>query len=276
MALSDKADKYINPKKHRIEIRNPQLFFWGKRIELLLGLHKKLKKGREIRRHFGVSHSAYQAYDDWEMRAYEQGSTWTLDHGRMNRVSFVAIRDYYLAPIIAEVEARHATDPSRPVDVLEVGCGNGTNLMVLARALGDRVRLRGIDISQERLRRGCAYWGDRLSGVEMVEDSATTLITQTDASADIVYSLHCLEQIPYAVDDCLKSMARVSRECVVFVEPVWEYANSTQKMYTLFGDQMRTLLPSIPLCGLEVVSQRRAEVIANPLNQSGIIVARKI
>jgi hypothetical protein len=71
-------------------------------------------------------------------------------------------------------------------------------------------------------------------------------------------------------------MALVSRDCVVFVDPVWEYANSTQKMYTLFGGQMRTLLPSILLCGLEVVSRRRAEVIANLLNQSGILVARKI
>lgn len=79
---------------------------------------------------------------------------------------------------------------------LRSGDGNDTNLMVLARALGDKVRLPGIDISLERLRRGCAYWGDRLSGVDMVEDGPTTLITQSDASADIVYSLHCLEQIP--------------------------------------------------------------------------------
>lgn len=275
MTARDKADKYINPKKQLIEIRNPRLFFWGKRIELILGLLKKLKNGREIRRHFGVSHSAYQAYDDWEMRAYEQGSSWTLDHDRMNRLSFVAIRDYYLAPIIAEVETRYAADPSRPVEVLEVGCGNGTNLMVLARALGDKVRLRGIDISSERLKQGRAYWRDRLDGVEMVEDSATTLSTQADGSADVVFSLHGLEQIPYAVDDCLKSMARVTRDRVVFVEPVWEYANPTQKLYTLVGDQLRTLLPSIPQCGLEVVSQRRAEVMANPLNQTGIIVARK-
>jgi ubiquinone/menaquinone biosynthesis C-methylase UbiE len=274
MRARDRANKYINVKKHLIEIRSPRVFFWGKRIELVLGLLKKLKN-LEIRRHFGVSHSVYQAYDDWEMRAYEQGSTWTLDHDRMNRVSFVDIRNYYLAPIIAEVEARHAADPSRPVDVLEVGCGNGTNLMVLARDLGNKVRLRGIDIYPERLKYGRAYWGGRLNGVKMVEDSATSLTTQGDRSADVVFSLHCLEQIPYAVDDCLKSMARITRDRVVLVEPVWEYANLTQKMYTLFGDQLRTLLPSIPLCGLEIVSQRRAEVIANPLNQTGIIVARK-
>jgi hypothetical protein len=46
-------------------------------------------------------------------------------------------------------------------------------------------------------------------------------------------------------------------------------------MYTLFGDQLRTMRPGIPLCRLEIVSHRRAEVMADPLNQTGIIVARK-
>lgn len=243
---------------------------------MLLSLPRKLAKGREIRRHFGVSHSAYQAYDDWEMRAYEHGSTWTLDHGRMNRVSFVDIRAGYLAPVIERARALHAANPDRPVEILEVGCGNGTNLMVLAKELAGLAVLRGIDISAERLAQGRAYWGDRLIGVDMAEDSATTLDTQTDASADIVFSVHCLEQIPYAVDDCLRSMARVTRADVVFVEPVWEFANPTQKIYTLFADQLRTLIPSIPQNGLKIVSKTRAEVIANPLNQSGIIVARKV
>jgi SAM-dependent methyltransferase len=275
MAGQDKAAKYITPRKRMIEIRSPRLFFWGKRIELVLGLLKKLRKGQEIRRHFGVSHSAYQAYEDWEMRAYEQGSTWTYDHGRMARVPFVRIRDYYLAPVIAEIELLHQSDPSRPVEVLEVGCGNGTNLMVLRKALGEKVRLSGIDISAERLRLGRDYWGDRLDGVEMVEDSATTLATQADGSADLVYSVHCLEQIPYAVDDCLSSIARVTRHNAVFVEPTWEYANRAQKMYTLFGDQLRTLLPSLAQSGLEIVRQDKAELLANPLNQNGFIIAAK-
>jgi hypothetical protein len=53
MSGRDKADKYINPRKRWITIRNPKVYFWGKRIEMIMGLMKKLKKGREIRRHFG-------------------------------------------------------------------------------------------------------------------------------------------------------------------------------------------------------------------------------
>ena len=178
--------------------------------------------------------------------------------------------------MISEAKPLYEADPTRPVEVLEVGCGNGTNLMVLAAALCDKVQLRGIDISAPRLSTGWPYWGDRLSGVEVIEDSATTLATQPDASADLVFSLHCLEQIPYSLDDCLRSMARVTRGRVVFCKPVWEFAHTTQKLYTLFGDQLRTLLPSIPLCGLEVVEHYKAELIANPLNQSGNVIAQKV
>lgn len=275
MSKRDRAARYITPRKPLIEIRDPRLYFWNKRLKLVLSMLKKLRRGTEVRRHFGVSHSVYQDYGDWEMRAYEHGSTWPLDHGRMNRVRFTDIRAHYLAPVIAEIEALHAADPSRPVEVLEVGCGNGTNLTVLARGLGDKVRLRGIDISSERLRLGRAYWQDALDGVEMVEDSVTTLATQGDGSADLVYSVHCLEQIPYAVDACLAAIGRVARGRVVFVEPVWEFANPTQKLYTLFADQLRTLLPSLEQSDLQVVVSRRAELLASPLNQTGFVVAEK-
>jgi len=275
MTAKDKAEKYINPRFRLVKIRSASVFFFAKRIELILGLLKKMKRGQEIRRHFGVSHSVYEVYDDWEMRAYENGSNWTLDHGRMNFVSFIDVRNYYLAAVISEAKRLYEINEGRPVEILEVGCGNGTNLMVLAEALGEKVKLRGIDISTQRIAKGQPYWGEKLTDVEMLEDSATTLATQNDASADLVFSLHCLEQIPYSVDDCLRSMARVTRGRVVFCEPVWEYANSTQKLYSLIGDQLRTLLPSIPLCGLEVVEQYKAELIANPLNQTGIVIANK-
>jgi SAM-dependent methyltransferase len=274
VAKKDKAQKYLNRRVSPFRPRSARLFFLGKRLEMLLGLTKHLRKGREIRRHFGVSRSEYETYGDWEMRIEEAGSNWTLDHGRMNLVSFRDIRLYYLAPIIDEIEKMHA-NLQRPVEVLEVGCGNGTNLKVLAEKLGDKVSLHGIDISPDRIRQGRTYWGNALAGVEMEEDSATTLQTVADEAVDLVYSLHCLEQIPYSVEACLDAMARVTRDTVIFVEPVWEYANPAQKIYTLFGDQLRTLLPSLELSPLQVERSWRAEILSNPLNQTGFVITRK-
>lgn len=275
MVRKDKAQKYLNPRSTRWRIRKTGPFFLGKRIELIFGLLKKLRRHKEIRRHIGVSLAEYETYDDWEMRLEEAGATWTLDHGRMNLVHFSTIRTYYLEPVIAEIEILHKT-LGRPVKILEVGCGNGTNLKLLAERLGQKVVLHGIDISPARLEQGRTYWGRALDGIEMVEDSATTLSTVPDKSVDLVYSLHCLEQIPYAIDNCLAAIARVVRSRVIFVEPVWEFANSTQKLYTLFGDQLRTLLPEIEQSPLQIESSWRAELIANPLNQTGFVVAKKL
>ncbi len=270
----DPAERFLSKRQGGVLIKSPRIYYARKRLKLVSQLLRRLKKGAEIRRHFGVSKSVYEKYTDWEMRIYEHGSRITFNRGRMDRVSFKEIRAYYLAPIIEHIEALHRADPSRPVEVLEVGCGNGTNLMILKGALGDAVRLRGIDVSPERIKLGYEYWGDAVEGVEMQVDSATVLETQADGSADLVYSVHCLEQIPYAVDACIESIERVTRSKAVFVEPTWELANTTQRLYTLFGDQLRTLIPTLEGSGLEIVSSTKAELLAHPLNQTGIVVAR--
>jgi hypothetical protein len=121
MIAKDKAAKYIKPRSRLIKIRNPRVFFFAKRFELILGLLKKMKRGQEIRRHFGVSHSVYEVYDDWEMRAYEKGSNWTLDHGRMNLVSFIDVRNYYLAAVISETKRLYEINEGQPIEVLGSG-----------------------------------------------------------------------------------------------------------------------------------------------------------
>jgi hypothetical protein len=44
MIAKDKAAKYIKPRSRLIKIRNPSVFFFAKRVELILGLLKKNKK----------------------------------------------------------------------------------------------------------------------------------------------------------------------------------------------------------------------------------------
>jgi len=266
----DKAAKYMSPRRG---IRSVRMFYWVKAWELLLGARRKLNRGQDLRRHPAVSLAAYETYDDWEMRAYEGGSTWTWVAGRMDLVRFTAIRAAYLAPVIAEIQAL-AVD-GRPVRVLEVGCGNGTNLMLLRAALPASVALQGIDISPERIRQGRAYWGERLAGVEMSVDSAITLATIPDGAVDLAYSVHCLEQLPYHADACIAAMARVCTGPLVLVEPVFEHANTAQRLYAILGDQLRTLLPAVRAAGLLIRCSRKTDVLANPLNCTGIVVATR-
>jgi len=269
MPRPDKAAKYLTPRRG---IRSARLFFALKTWDLLRKARRRLNRGQDPRRHPAVSLAIYETYDDWEMRAYEQGATWTWIEGRMDLVRFTAIRAAYLAPVIAEM-SRLAPDGGA-LRVLEVGCGNGTNLMLLRQA-HPGANLFGIDISPERMRLGRAYWGDRLAGVTMTPDSAITLETLADASFDLVFSVHCLEQLPYHADACVAAMARVTRGPLVLVEPVFEFANTAQRLYAILGDQLRTLLPALRAQGLIIRAQRPATVLANPVNCTGIILADK-
>lgn len=251
-----------------------RLFFARRFAKLWLRLGRDLMRGRDPRRHTDVSHGAYQAYDDREIRAYLTASTRTIVNDRLDRASFRDIRDSYLAPVRTEI-ARLRDAGIAPVRVLEVGCGNGTNLKLLRDAFGAAVALTGIDISDERLHVGRGFWKDALDGVTLREASATDLTVFPDAAFDLVYTVHCIEQIPYEVPQVLREIARVTRHRAVFVEPVFEFANPAQRLYTIWADQLRTLLPEVRRSPLRVVSATPAPTLANPLNRTGVIVAEK-
>lgn len=277
----DKAAPYINPRKRRFRSDSAKVYFTKRTYKLIYDFLRRLRRGEEFRRHTTISYDDYETYDDWEIRVDERGSIFTLINGRMAQTPCSDIRDHYLEPIKAEIirllEEGSGNGPDGPLRVLEVGAGNGTNLVKLRETFGDRVDLHGIDLSPERLKVGETYYGERLAGVRLNVDSALSLTSMADDSFDVVYSMHCLEQLPYHVDQAVTAMHRVSRDRIVFVEPVIEYANTAQILYTLFGDQLRTLLPILKSRNdLEIISSAPAKMLANPLNMTGMIVCRKI
>ncbi|MEO1557502.1 MAG: class I SAM-dependent methyltransferase [Pseudomonadota bacterium] len=192
----------------------------------------------------------------------------------MKLTSFKDVRDYALAPVIKEINTLIAEGNAKP-RVLEAGCGNCINLMLLHKEFGEHIELVGIDITSQRLKVAQTYWGDKLGSAKIMVDSVLELKSAEDSSFDLVFSVHCLEQLPYDVDQAVKMMKRVSRNRIVFVEPVWENHNISQKLYTLYADHVRTLWPAVLSNDLKVIDTYAAELMANPLNRSGIIVAQK-
>jgi ubiquinone/menaquinone biosynthesis C-methylase UbiE len=248
------------------------VFFWVKSWSQLRRLRKKLKRGQEVRRHTTASRDDYETYDSWEQQMYMTGQQYTTCDGKIKLVPFTRIRAGYIAPVKQEIARLIAATPDRKVRVLEVGAGNCINMALLAEAFGDKVDLTGIDISPKRLEVSQGFWGDRIAGVDLHVDSATELATIPDRSVDLVFSMHCLEQIPYDVGAAVRAMARVTRGRIVFVEPVFEFGNPAQKIYAIVADQLRTLLPEIARAGLTVAQSWPLEILANPLNKSGVVV----
>lgn len=106
-----------------------------------------------------------------------------------------------------------------PVDVLEVGCGWGPNLEVLAgRAPG--LRLTGVDISPASVVEGRARFAERgLSHITLHEGHADDLGTFAAGSADVVFTDALLIYIgPDKIERCVREMMRLSRRRVVLLE----------------------------------------------------------
>lgn len=256
---------------------SPKVYFpyAGARYALRRTIH--LLKGRELRRHTTLARGIYQKYDDIEMRLYEGGQRYTYNHGKMGVVPFKEIRHANLAPIIAEIEKLLAAAPKKKLNVLEVGCGNGTNIVILKEKFGDKVNFHGFDISPNRIEQGKKYWKTKLDGVDLKVDSALELANYADNSMDLIYTLHCLEQVPYSVGQAVSAIARVTKNKVVHVEPMYEYANAAQRIYAIWVDMCRTLLPEVEAStALKIEETYPLELLANPLNKSGVIVATKI
>ena len=160
----------------------------------------------------------------------------------MKQSSLKDARAAAIAPVKAEIKKLLDAGATK-LRVLEIGSGNGVNLVLLNEEFGSQLDIKGIELSSDRMRVGREYWGDRLNNVEMVEDSALSLKTVSDNSFDIVYSTHCLEQLPDNTHQAVAMMQRVSRNRVIFFEPVFEFCNISQKLFAIFADYQRTLLP---------------------------------
>lgn len=253
-----------------------KLYFLNKRRALFKRLQRKVQTDCiAAALHGEASKEIYDQYGERELREYENGSCKALVNGVVKRLPHKVVRDAYIAPVASAI-AQVAAQAARPVKVLEVGCGNATNLMLLKAKFGSTVELAGIDISGNRIDTGRRYWGDRLQDIDLRQTSATDLSMFPDNHFDVVYSICALEQITYRIHEVVTEMKRVSRGMLVCVEPVYEYGNDVQRLYNIVNDQCRTLLHDMRSCELEVEEHGLLSILHNPLNPVGLIVGRKV
>ncbi len=252
-----------------------QLFFLNARRRLKRKLIANLSGERgPAHRHGTASRDEYEDYGDREIRNFKAGSCKALVDGRLARIPSEEVRHSYLAPVIETARALTA-EIGEPIRILEVGCGNGTNLVILRKALGGSAELSGIDISPSRLEVGRRAWGEALEGVELAAESATDLSRFEDEHFHLVYSVCALEQITYELHDAVSEMSRLASSRVICVEPIPEFGTIEQRLYNIYADQCRTLLPEFDRSGLELERQELIPILHNPLSPVGLLIGRK-
>jgi len=221
------------------------------------------------------SRDSYDAYDDSEQRAfYGEKKLLCRDGDRNIWATEREARDRYLAPVEAEI--RSLLETAEKVSVLEIGCGNCINIMLLKERFGERIDLHGVDISTGRINVAKEFFGEKLEGVPLwIESVADPTPEEQKGRYDLVFSMHCLEQIPYAAVPAVQGLWERARQRVVMVEPVWEFARPAQRLKLVRNDFIRTLLPAVKYLGYDVAKAEPLGFESSQNNQSSLIVLNK-
>ena len=91
-----------------------------------------------------------------------------------------------------------------------------------------------LDIAFQRLEKGKKFLKKRKIRLDYIVKGDAANIPFADNSFDLIYTSHCIEQVPHLFNDILKECIRVSKNYVVLIEPSYEFG-SKSKYFELFG-----------------------------------------
>jgi len=159
----------------------------------------------------------------------------------------------------------------RPRSVLEVGCGNGLNLLTLACRFPE-IRFAGVELTEGGFAVARSVQQEaqlpevlqRFAPEPLVDITAhraiqfhrgsAAALPFKDASVDLVYSSLALEQMEEIRAQALSEMARVSARHTLMLEPFRECNDSgLQRDYLLARDHFRGRIADLPAHGLEPI-----------------------
>jgi ubiquinone/menaquinone biosynthesis C-methylase UbiE len=139
--------------------------------------------------------------------------------------------------------------------------------------------LTGIDISPTRLEVAKDYFGEGLTGVTLIAEDITSKELFENQSFDLVFTMHCLEQITYNGKNTIREILRLTKYKAILIEPIFELANSSQKLYLINSDYNRVILKDInhlletsSFSNLSITKLSPLEINSNPSNPSAFIL----
>lgn len=234
---------------------------------------RSLRDGESMIKTTDDSKAAYEAYDDRDIRDYYSQSSTMLLNNEVKELTFKEERRIHLDYIYSEIDKLLAKKGR--IRLIEIGCGNCINLFEILQKYGDKVDVWGVDISPQRIAVAQKYFGDGLAKAHLQPMSITERTPFADGQFDLVYSMHCLEQIAYDARAAVAEMYRIAGSEVFMIEPVYENGNFLQKLYLINSDHIRVLLKSIKELKLPLIRNEVNVLQSNPSHQSSILTIEK-
>lgn len=230
-------------------------------LKRLIGAKKRDQE--RIQSEYGPAWAAGHAKYDPSFGARKPAAwVWGERHLTLDGVAAARLRAPMFAAVLAEL---------KPRTVLEVGCGNGINLLSLAGAFPD-VRFTGLDLTAEgiaaakKLQEGEALppaLGEYIplpktdpaafKRIDFVQGSAADL-PFADGQFDLVFTVLAIEQMERIRDQALHEIARVSGGHVLMLEPFRDTnSKGLRRLYALSRNYFRGSIQGLARFGLEPV-----------------------
>ncbi|MES2003046.1 MAG: class I SAM-dependent methyltransferase [Bacteroidota bacterium] len=158
--------------------------------------------------------------------------------------------------------------------ILEVGVGEATTLCHLRKLFPSEAKFYGFDISWSRISKGVEYL--KRNNVEaslFVSDLFLTPLA--DSSIDVVYSSHSLEPNGGKEIEALKELYRITKDCLILLEPASEFADSSAKKRMEENGYISNLHGKIMELGYDLKKYELFPVTAHNHNPTGLYVIKK-
>ena len=158
--------------------------------------------------------------------------------------------------------------------VVEMGSGDGRNLLYLKRLFSDRTFI-GLEVSPSSVKIAQDFsiqFGLPVTFVE-TDLSLGTPVDLQGVSADLVYSCHTLQMMPRIFSQALKVSMNLSRKHIILFEPVWELwpwnkRGIISRIRCLNTDQARGIMAAISQLsastGWRLTKAERLKVCSSP------------
>jgi ubiquinone/menaquinone biosynthesis C-methylase UbiE len=121
---------------------------------------------------------------------------------------------------------------------LEVGAGELTQFKLICdflKKINYKVKETcGLDISFKRLLVGKSYLKKNKNEISYIVQGNAAELPFANDSFDLIYTCHCLEQVPVLFKKSINEMLRVAKNYVVLIEPSYELSNKLTANYIYY------------------------------------------
>lgn len=263
-----------NAKRQRCRRRRRQLLGW---------ISKFRRTQRGIQKAYSIMWADVSFDEQLERESGSASYVWRGQGMRARTIGYKRVHLLYFVHLLKRL---------RPATVLEVGCGNGLNLLVLSSCFPE-IRFVGVEFTAGGARAFQAIRSrdtlppsiERFSPVPILDSHAFQRVSVVqgnaatlpfpDRSFELVLTSLALEQMEEIRTKALSEIARVARSHVAMLEPFHEWNEvGSRRDYILANDYFTGRIAELPSLGLEPVYVT-ADMPAKLTFQPGIVICRQ-